>query len=126
VNTRAASLPRLWFGIFGAPAGWAVQLIVDYAIVAHACYPARVPLADPVIGAARGISFGVACVCLAVAVLALWTASRSVLAATHSASEGASAGRVRFMATAGLIVSVLFTFAIVMAALPLITRSACG
>ena len=116
MNTRAASLPRLWFGIFGAPAGWAVQLIVDYAIVAHACYPARVPLADPVIGAARGISFGVACVCLAVA----------VLAATHSASEGASAGRVRFMATAGLIVSVLFTFAIVMAALPLITRSACG
>lgn len=120
-------LPRLWFGLFGAPAAWAVQLIVNYALIAHACYPATVPLARPVISGARGISFAVAAACLGVACCAAWVAWRSVADARREpANGGAAAGRERFMARAGLIVSVLFTFAVLMAATPIFARGACG
>jgi hypothetical protein len=126
------SLRLLWFGVFGAPFAWALQLIVDYAIVAHACFPDGVPLSRPVFGGARAVSLGVSAVCLAIAIAAILVARRSLRLTSRAAGDsrqqvlGTGQGRARFMAMAGLIVSILFTFAVLMAALPLLTRSACG
>ena len=126
------SLPRLWFGLFGAPAAWALQLIANYAIVAHACYPATVPLAHPVIASAHGLAIAISFACLLVAVSALLAARGSVRQtsdvgrSTPADTRDARPGRTHFMAVAGLIVSVLFTFAVLMSSLPLFARPACG
>lgn len=125
-------LPLLWFGVFGAPFAWAVQLIVNYAIVAHACFPDGVPLEQPVFSGARAVSLCVSAVCLLTAVAAILVARRSLERTQPPAGDagervlGTGRGRARFMAMAGLIVSILFTFGVLMAALPLLTRSACG
>src|SRR6185503_3538997 len=118
------SLPRLWFGLFGAPAAWALQLIANYAIVAHACYPATVPLAHPVIASAHELAIAISFACLLVAVSALLAARGSVRQtsdvgrSTPADTRDARPGRTHFMAVAGLIVSVLFTFAVLMSSLP--------
>jgi hypothetical protein len=121
----------LWFGIFGAPFAWALQLIVDYAIIAHACFPDGVPLLRPVFGGARAVSLSVSAVCVLIALAAILVARRSLdrtRRATGSEQQllDTGQGRARFMAMAGLLVSILFTFGVLMAALPLIPRSACG
>ena len=132
IGDAPVPLPRLWFGLFGAAAAWAVQLIANYAIVAHACYPATVPLTRPVIASAHGLAIAISVACLLVAASAILVARGSVRQ-TRAASRSAPAhpvdaqhGRTRFMAVAGLIVSVLFTFAVLMSSLPLVTRAACG
>ena len=41
----------MWFcSVFGAPISAGVELVVDYALVGHACYPGIEPLASPVAG----------------------------------------------------------------------------
>jgi hypothetical protein len=118
-----AGLPALWFGLFGAPAAWAVQTLVNLPLVAHACFPALRPLPMPVVGGLRGMVFGVSLVVLVVAALATavswrsWSRTRE----EHQASSGSGArlyrstaaletgeGRTRFMALAGLMTSMTF------------------
>jgi predicted signal transduction protein with EAL and GGDEF domain len=131
---RAGIVPvsRLWFGIFGAPAAWAVQTIVDYSLISHFCYPDDAPLSKPTFHAVRGTSVLVSAVMLFIVLLALVTAYRSWNATRHGHENEhhelleVGEGRARFMALAGLLVSVVFLFAVVMNALPLLTRTICG
>ena len=124
-------LPRLWFGIFAGPAAWALQTIADYALISHFCYPDDSPLSRPTFHAVRGTSVLVSVVMLFVVLLALVTAYRSWQMTRHGHENEhhelleVGEGRGRFMALAGVLVSVVFLFAIVMNALPLVTRTVC-
>lgn len=60
----------LGFAIFGAPAAWFFQLIINYALASRACYPNSEPLAQPIIGFLWWVLIGVDCVAIIVAVLA--------------------------------------------------------
>jgi len=40
----------LFFGLFGAPIVCGIDLLADYALVGHACYPGTEPLASPMPG----------------------------------------------------------------------------
>lgn len=40
----------LGYAVLGAPAAWSLQLIIGYALAAHACYPNDIPLAQPIWG----------------------------------------------------------------------------
>ncbi|HEY9111143.1 MAG TPA: hypothetical protein VIM92_05135 [Rhodanobacteraceae bacterium] len=51
--------PALTFAVFGAPAAWALQLGVNYALSAHACYPMDIPLLTPVWGPLWWILIGI-------------------------------------------------------------------
>ena len=121
----------LLFGMFGAPAAWAAQLLASYAIVAHACFPDGRPLETPAFGGARPVALIVSLVALAVAVTALATASAKLRlldrnGAGHDAGPpDAGHGRARFMALAGMLLGAMFTFALVMNTMPLITQPVC-
>ena len=124
-------LSALWFGLFGAPAAWALQTIADYSVVAHYCYPSDTPLHAPTFGAARGVGFAVSAIVLVVVLLALGTAFRSWReirhghAAEHHELAEVGEGRARFMALAGILLSFAFLFAVLMNTVPLITNSLC-
>jgi tetrahydromethanopterin S-methyltransferase subunit F len=125
------SLPVLWFGIFGAPAAWALQTIVDYSLVSHYCFPRQSPVRSPSFSGVRGTGFVVSSVVIVVVLVAMVTAFRSWRATRHGHSakdnELLEVGgeRTRFMAFAGLLLSAVFLFAVLMNSLPLITNSVC-
>lgn len=111
----------LWLGLAGAPAAWAAQLLITYALSAHTCYPALAPLAVPMLGRTTlwMMLLSVCVVAIATSVIALVTAIRSRRATfdesrgdTHDALDVGD-GRTRFMALGGIMMSVLFLVAVV-------------
>jgi len=110
----------VWFGLFGAAAAWTVQLIADYAIAAHGCFPRSVPLTEPVWGHATLTIWLFAISILAIIVAALALAAAFV--AWHRTSDemggeghwalDTGEGRTRFMAAAGMMASSVFLLAI--------------
>jgi hypothetical protein len=115
----------LWFGLFGAPAAWAVQLISNYALLAHFCFPTTTPLSAPTFGGTRAVAIVVTAVLLIVAIVALLTSLRSARMTGETDATDAGPGRVRFMARASVLVSGIFVYGILMAALPLISMRPC-
>lgn len=121
----------LWFGLSGAPAVWSIQLMVNYATVAHSCYPRAVPLSTSIFGALWATVLAVNLLTLAGALAAggtaLWTWHR-----TKSEKEGrkealleVGEGRTRFMAFAGILVSALFLIGILFNAATLFVIPPC-
>jgi len=121
----------LWFGIFGAPAAWALQTIVDYSLVSHFCFPDALPRRTPTFDALRGTAIAVSIIAVVVTLLAMATALRSWRATRHGHDAEhhelleVGEGRARFMAFAGVLLSVVFLFAVLMNAVPLITNAMC-
>jgi hypothetical protein len=129
------SLWRLWFGLFAAPMAWAIQLISNYALLSHFCFPIDEPLAAPTFSGVRVAAITISAALLLVALTALFVANR----ARHEtrpekgaperehARNGSDVGqgRTRFMATAGILVSGIFIYGILMAGLPLLTMNPC-
>jgi hypothetical protein len=124
-------LPTLWFGIFGAPVAWALELIAGYSLIAHYCYPRDVPLDTPPYGALRVTGMIVCIVLVLVGVAALgtaihsWRLMRHGHPAEHHELLEVGEGRARFMAFGGVLLSVMFLFALIMSALPVFTNSLC-
>src|SRR5438309_836962 len=71
------SLVALWFGLFGGPAAWSVQTLVNLSLASHGCFPRWQPLATPALGGLRGIAFAVSVGVLGVCVAAVVTSWRS-------------------------------------------------
>ncbi len=129
---RAATPPALWFGLFGAPVAWSLQLLASYALVAHGCYPDAVPMTIPVVPGLRTLVLGTGAAALVVALLAAGSAWRSWRAtqhghqAEHEALLEVGEGRTRFMALSGLLLSTVFALGIVMNVVPPLLRRPCG
>jgi hypothetical protein len=120
------ALPALWFGLFGGPAAWSVQTLVNLSLASHGCYPRLEPLATSVVGGLRGIAFVVSLVVLGACIAALATAWRAWRRTReehqgrtgHAGRKGnaqalleTGEGRTRFMALAGVLTSVTFVVA---------------
>jgi hypothetical protein len=129
---RAVTPAALWFGLFGAPVVWSLQLLASYALVAHGCYPDAEPMTMPVVPGLRTLVLGTGAVALAVALLAGGSAWRSWRATGHEHEGGhegpleAGEGRMRFMALAGMLLSAVFVLGIVMNVVPLLFLRPCG
>jgi hypothetical protein len=129
---RAVSDSALWFGLFGAPAVWALQMVIDAALVSHSCYPKSEPLATPMGGWLWGVvllSGIVAAVIAAGAGATAWRSWRRTREEHHGRDETlleVGEGRTRFMAVAGMLLSTVFLFGIIMNALPLFLVPPCG
>lgn len=109
------ALGALWFGLLGGPVAWTLQLLVDYPLVAHYCFPDAAKRTMPTIDSLHLLVIIVSAVALAVGIAALLTAIRSWRV---SGGEFGSArvtlveaapppGRVRFMALGGILASSL-------------------
>jgi hypothetical protein len=121
----------LWFGLFGAPAAWSLQLLSSYALVAHGCYPAAVPRAMPIVAGLRTVVLGGGMAALLIALVAGGVAWGS-WGAMRSEHQGANEGlfetgedRTRFMALAGILLSTVFLLGIVMNAIPVVMLRPC-
>jgi F0F1-type ATP synthase membrane subunit c/vacuolar-type H+-ATPase subunit K len=121
----------LWFGIFGAPAAWALEVIAGYSVIAHYCYPRDSPLSTPTFDATRLTGFIVCVVLILVGLAALvtaihsWRETRHGHDAEHHELLEVGEGRARFMAFGGVLLSTMFLFALIMSALPVFTNSLC-
>lgn len=110
----------LWFGLFGAPAAWSVQSIVNYVLASHTCFPKLYPLVTPTIGhtglaaVVVGVSIAALLVGIATLVTSIWS-WRETRHETGGQSHWAidtGEGRTRFMALSGILLSVMFTISI--------------
>jgi len=128
---QAVSPGALWFGLFGAPAAWSLQLMVSYALTAHGCFPVSEPLAAPFFGGLWALDLVVSLAAVAAAAAAGATAWRSWRVTRGERPGGpehleSGWGRTHFMALAGTLVSGLFFLGVIMAGIPLFLVSPCG
>jgi hypothetical protein len=121
----------LWFGLFGAPFFWSVQMITAYAVAAHTCFPQREPLltsTSPGAWTAAAIIIGVAFIgsvaALATA-MANWRATRAGPGAPDAAVLDVADERTRFMSYAGILLGGLFTGGVVLSGLALVLTPIC-
>jgi hypothetical protein len=104
----------LWFGVLAGPVAWAARFTASYALVGPACATgAWWPL--PLLTAAGVLV-------TAVAGLVAWRAWRSF----PDADGGAVFGRRRFMAFAGVSLSVLFIIVTLAESLPMLWIGPCA
>lgn len=121
----------LWFGLFGGPAAWSIQLLVNYPLAAHSCYPRNVPLSEPTFGGLWTTLIAVNAIMLLItlaagaAAMASWRGARDSATGPHDMVLESGAGRVRNMAYAGMLFSGLFLIALLMSALPLFVVPMC-
>jgi len=117
------ALGALWFGLFGGPAAWTVQTLVDLPLASHACFPRLEPLATPVLHGLQGIVLAVSIAAVLISLAATLVAWRSWSRTRAEQQQGAGKGsdhdhpsalletgegRTRFMALSGLLLSVTF------------------
>lgn len=116
----------LAFAVFGAPAAWLVQLIVNYALSAHACFPIDIPLVTPVWGPLWYILIGVDMTAIIVAgasffvALGQWTAWRGA-SMTHIGER-----RNRYIAQWAVLTSTLFSIAVIFTIVMLFIEPVCN
>ena len=116
---------RLWFGILAGPVAWAAQIVVAPDLNEVLCYPGA--------GAERGQVLGMATDAFLVGFtlfLAIVTAAGFVSALSCSRrlvnfEDGVAGMRAKWMARAGMLVSLLFILGIVVNLVSLVILSAC-
>jgi hypothetical protein len=101
------SLPRpaiVWFGVFGAPVAWVVQHVAGYALTEAACNRIGATWNVPLDTLAAILT----AVCAGIAVLGGLAALTSFRATRVAGENGPPpAGRVHFLAIAGMVVALL-------------------
>lgn len=117
----AVGLAPLWFGLLGGPVAWTLQLLIDYPLVAHYCFPDAARRVVPTIDSLHLLVIVVSVLALALAIAALVTANRSWRdsggefgSERSELTEAAPPpGRVRFMSLGGILASGLTIVGIV-------------
>lgn len=123
---------RLFAGMVIAPFAWALQVLVGYALAAHACYPVDVALAAPVwtnlramVGAASVVLWLVLIAGCAIA-WGNWKATRPQANVSPGTAIQSGSGRPRFMALCGVIVSGLFAIVLLFTSVGILWVPSCG
>jgi hypothetical protein len=115
-HRHRVSLATLMFGLFGGPLAWLFQLIVNFALASHTCFPSSMPRTSAVPGWG-GIWPVLLLVNVAAIVVAATAAGFSYRGwdATSEEHPGATShlveageGRTRFLALCGVIASLGF------------------
>jgi len=100
------------YATFAAPLAWMAQLVFNYALAAHACFPHEIPLQSPVWGGLFWILLGIDLVAIVVAGLAFVTAIGQWIAWRGADLRHAGQRRNRYIAQWAILTSTLFTIAI--------------
>jgi hypothetical protein len=123
MTVRANNVRSLaWFGVLMPPLAWATQLVVGYSITEAGCGRPGSNLWG------AGLEPLAAGVVLGCGGLALLGGLAAIVSWRSSTTEEAidNRGVVRFMASAGMIGSLIFLFAICLSGIALIPLSACN
>ena len=114
------------FALFGAPLAWSLQLASGYALSAHACFPADIPLVAPVWGSLWWILLGIDFAAVSISAAALLTAFGCRAAWRGTMPQNAGERRNRFLAHWSVLVSALFSIAVVFTILMLFIEPVCN
>ncbi len=120
------------FGLLGAAAAWVLQTEIGETLAAQACFPHRTPLAAPQWSWLMPVLNVISVVALLVGVACAWIAWRSWRMSRDARPDPAAAisdtvpGRTRFLAMAGLILSLLFVVGLVATGLAVVLVSPCS
>ncbi|WP_297296033.1 hypothetical protein [uncultured Methylovirgula sp.] len=112
------STALLFLGLFAGPVVWGLQLVINFALASHACFPDGAPLAAPAWHSAWGVilllNLFAAVVALAGAALSYqhWQATRMEHHGDASHAIEAGEGRTRFLALWGVMTGLGFLAAI--------------
>ncbi len=118
--------PALTFAVFGAPVAWLLQLIVGYALSAHACYPLDVPLVAPVWPRLWWWLIGIDMGAVVIAGAALFTAWGCHVAWRGVDPRSPGELRNRFIAHWSVLTSALFSIAVVFTIVMLFIQPVCN
>lgn len=118
----------LWFPLLSGPVLWSLAVVVGYPVAAQSCAPGLFPLPRPIIGSGvRWIDGLWVLVSIGIQVVAVITAAKSWRTARAEEAPDDQVGiRVRFMALAGLISSLLFLDALILTGLGVILARPCS
>ena len=126
----------LWYGLLVPPLVWALELNLNYGLASHACFPGEAPRATFLPGWERiwTLLLVVNLVCLAICSIGLLASGYSLRRLHRSSSIQGKVGgvaypseeRLRSFAASGLVVSGLFTVAILFNTLYLWALSTCS
>ena len=126
----------LWYGLLVPPLVWAIELELNFGLASHACYPAQAPRASFLPGWERiwTVLLAVNLVCLVIGAAGLLTSGFSWRRLQGEfPAEGEVGGiaypseeRMRSFAISGLMVSGVFTVAILFNTLYLWALSTCS
>jgi uncharacterized membrane protein len=106
--------------------------VINAALVSHSCFPKSEPLSTPLAGSMWGVALLASIVAAVIALVAgatAWRSWRRTREEHHGDEETlleVGEGRTRFMAVAGMLLSTVFLFGIIMNALPLFLVPPCG
>lgn len=116
----------LVFAVFAAPLAWALQLVANYSLSAHACYPVNVPLAVPVWGSLWWILIGIDMAAIIVAGGAFFIAIGQWQAWRGASGAHVGERRNRFLAKWGMMISGLFSIAVIFTIVMLFIEPVCN
>lgn len=131
-NRRRGGALMMLFGLLGAAAAWISQTEIGETLAAQACFPHRIALAAPQwswLMSALDVMSAVALLIGAAGVWVAWRGWRVTRAPRPDPAPPASdtgAGRTRFLATAGLMLSLLFLVGLVASGLAVLLVSPCS
>ncbi len=115
--------PGLWFGVFGGPAAWLVHVVAGYVLEDTACSPAS--SSDAILGVGIVPLYTGMTVALALVTAAAGVTAYRCLRRVRDAGDTVAEQRARWMARAGIIVSVLFFVIITFAFASFVILSVC-
>lgn len=125
-------MTKLWFAFLGAAAAWSLQLIIGYAMLAHACYPSGDPLdmlsaygARIAVAIVTAVTFVIACAALASAWRLVTVTNGRRIGFGEAAMVSDDDGIPRYLATAGVLIGIVFTLLIIFNGLALILEPTC-
>ena len=123
-----------WFGLFGGPLAWYLQLCAGYALASQPCFRAgyRVPAPVPALQWTWSAMILAMLAAVAVAVLSLLASWRTLRRTREEAPEGstlwseAGTGRTRFLALWGVLLGSAFALAAATTAVAFILLPRCA
>lgn len=116
----------LVFAVFGAPIAWALQLGVNYALSAHACYPMDIPLMTPVWGPLWWILIGIDMAAMIVSGGASMVAFGQWRAWRGASLQHIGERRNRYIAQWAVLTSTLFSIAVIFTIVMLFIEPVCN
>jgi hypothetical protein len=118
-HRHRVGLPAL-FGLWGAPLGWAAQLVLNYGLTSYACYPRYMPQHHLIAGwgGLWGVLLAVNIAAIVITCLGAAVAYTSWQATSHEQSGHSGhvletgIGRTRFLGLLGMMTSLGFLAAV--------------
>jgi hypothetical protein len=133
-HAERVSLALLFGALVASPLAWSAQLLLNYGLASHACFPRDAPRATFMAGwewtPHAIIAINLACLVIAIVAtlvsVSIWRRTREEATGGHESALDVGQGRTRFFAIWGVWAGVWFALQIVFATIAAFWAPPCG